>query len=242
MYYMYKTKIITLKHNNMIPALTIWLFKKYGRPFLTKHNITFRRVILPVKKLSVTILFVAISSLAFAQEQTLNYNVLHSGNTVGHMKLQQVKDGDDTFLKIASDVKMRFVFSIQVNIQEDSHYRNGKLLCSHVSRKVNGKQKADKLTRANGDCYQLTDDGKISSINQKQISNNLTMMYLQEPVGLSQIYSDNFQQFVQVKQVESHTYRINLPDGNYNYYTYTNGICSKVDIHHSLYTIQIQLV
>jgi len=242
MYYMYKTKIITLKHNNMIPALTIWLFKKYGRPFLAKHNITFNRVMVPVKKLSVTILFLAISSLAFAQEQTLNYNVLHSGNTVGHMKLQQVKDGDDTFLKIASDVKMRFVFSIQVNIQEDSHYRNGKLLCSHVSRKVNGKQKADKLTRANGDCYQLTDDGKISSINQKQINNNLTMMYLQEPVGLSQIYSDNFQQFVQVKQVESHTYRINLPDGNYNYYTYTNGVCSKVDIHHSLYTIQIQLV
>jgi hypothetical protein len=226
----------------MIPALTIWLFKKYGRPFLNKHNITFSRVMVPVKKLSVTILFLAISSLAFAQEQTLNYNVLHSGNTVGHMKLQQVKDGDDTFLKIASDVKMRFVFSIQVNIQEDSHYRNGKLLCSHVSRKVNGKQKADKLTKANGDSYQLTDDGKTSSINQKQINNNLTMMYLQEPVGLSQIYSDNFQQFVQVKQVESHTYRINLPDGNYNYYTYTNGICSKVDIHHSLYTIQIQLV
>ncbi|MDB5086380.1 MAG: hypothetical protein JWR09_374 [Mucilaginibacter sp.] len=242
MYYQYKTGIITLKLNNMIPALTIWLFKKYGRPFLNKHNITFNRVMVPVKKLSLTILFIAISSLAFAQEQTLNYNVLHSGNTVGHMKLQQVKDGDDTFLKIASDVKMRFVFSIQVNIQEDSHYRNGKLLCSHVSRKVNGKQKADKLTKANGDSYQLTDDGKISSINQKQISNNLTMMYLQEPVGLSQIYSDNFQQFVQVKQVESHTYRINLPDGNYNFYTYTNGICSKVDIHHSLYTIQIQLV
>lgn len=242
MYYQYKTGIITLKHNTMIPALTIWLFKKYGRPFLIKHNITFSGVMLPLKKLSITILFVAISSLVFAQEQTLNYNVLHSGNTVGHMKLQQVKDGDDTFLKIASDVKMRFVFSIQVNIQEDSHYRNGKLLCSHVSRKVNGKQKADKLTKANGDCYQLTDDGKISSINQKQISNNLTMMYLQEPVGLSQIYSDNFQQFVQVKQVESHTYRINLPDGNYNYYTYTNGVCSKVDIHHSLYTIQIQLV
>lgn len=226
----------------MIPALTIWLFKKYGRPFLNKHNITFSRALAPVKKLSITILFLAISSLAFAQEQTLNYNVLHSGNTVGHMKLQQVKDGDDTFLKIASDVKMRFIFSIQVNIREDSHYRNGKLLCSHVLRKVNGKQKADKLTKADGDSYQLTDNGKISSINQKQINNNLTMMYLQEPVGLSQIYSDNFQQFVQVKQVDSHTYRINLPDGNYNYYTYTNGICSKVDIHHPLYTIQIQLV
>lgn len=225
----------------MIPALIIWLFKKYGQPFLNKHNFSINRVTLRLKSASVTILFLAISSLALAQEQTLNYNVLHGSQTVGHMQLLQRKDGDDIFLNIASDVKMRFVFSINVNIREDSHYHNGKLVCSHILRIVNGKQKANKITKENGDNYQLSDDGKLSTINQKQISNNLTAMYLQEPVGLSQIYSDNFQQFVQVKQVESHTYRVNLPDGNYNFYTYTNGICSRVDIHHSLYTIRIQL-
>ncbi|MGZ3872275.1 MAG: DUF6134 family protein [Mucilaginibacter sp.] len=192
--------------------------------------------------IAITLLLIVISTLAFAQEQTLNYNVLHKGSTVGHMKLQQSRDGDDIFLKIASDVKMRFIFSVCVNIEEDAHYRNGKLLSSHVLRTVNGKQKANKSTRVSGEHYQLTDDGKISTINQKSISNNLSMMYLREPVGLSQIYSDNFQQFVAVKQMVGHTYRINLPDGNYNDYTYTNGICSKVDIHHSLYTIQIQLV
>ncbi|ASU36249.1 DUF6134 family protein [Mucilaginibacter xinganensis] len=229
------------KSGKMIPALSIWLFKKYGRPFLNSRNISLSRLFAPLKKATVTILFLTLSSFAFAQEQTYNYDVLHSGHSVGYMKLQQLKEGNDTFLKIVSDVTMRFIFSIRVNIREDAHYRDGKLLSSHVIRKVNGKQKADKFTKANGDQYQLTDDDKIGSINQKQIINNLTMMYLHEPVGLSQIYSDNFQQFVQIKQVEEHTYRINLPDGNYNYYTYTNGICSKVDIHHSLYTIQIQL-
>ena len=223
----------------MITALLIWLFKKYGRPFLHKHKTRFAFV--PVKRISVTILFLAISTLVFAQEQTLNYNVMHGDKTVGHMKLQKTMNGDDTFLKVASDVKMRFIFSIQVNIREDAHYRNGMLMSSHVSCLVNGKQKANKITEACNGCYQLTDDGKVKSIDQKQINNNLTLMYLQEPVGLSQVYSDNFQQFVQVKQVDSHTYRINLPDGNYNFYSYTNGVCSKVDIHHSLYTIQIQL-
>ncbi|MCO5946015.1 DUF6134 family protein [Mucilaginibacter flavidus] len=225
----------------MITALLIWLFKKYGRPFFYQHKSFFNQFTIPVKRLSVTILFVALSGLAFGQEQTLNYNVLHSGHTVGHMKLQQRKDGGDTFLNVASDVKMKFIFSIQVCIREDAHYSNGKLLSSHVSRMVNGSQKADKSTKANGESYQLTDGSKVSSINQKQINNNLTLMYLQEPVGLSQIYSDNFQQFVKVEQTGSHTYRINLPDGNYNFYTYANGVCSRVDIHHSLYTIQIQL-
>ena len=223
----------------MIPALIIWLFKKYGRPFLNKHNIRF--AFAPVKRVSMIIIFLTIGTMAFAQEQTLNYNVMHGDKIVGQMKLQKTMNGDDTFLKVASDVKMRFVFSIQVDIREDSHYRNGMLMSSHVSRMVNGKQKANKITKACNGCYQLTDDDNVKQINQKQINNNLTLMYLQEPVGLSQVYSDNFQQFVQVKQVSSHTYRINLPDGNYNFYTYTNGICSKVDFHHSLYTIQIQL-
>ncbi len=160
----------------MVPALIIWLFKKYGKPFLNKHNILLSKIMAPVKRASVTILFMAIGTLAIAQGQTLNYNVLHKGNTVGHMKLEQYKDGDDIFLKIASDVKMRFLFSIQVNIEEDSHYRNGKLLSSHVLRMVNGKQKINKFTKVAGESYQLIDDGKISSINQKQISNNLTMM------------------------------------------------------------------
>ncbi len=223
----------------MITALLIWLFKKYGKPFLNKHHIRF--AFAPVKRLSITIIFLALGTQAFAQEQILNYNVMHGDKTVGHMTLQKTVEGDDTFLKVASDVKIRFVFSIQVNIREDAHYRNGMLISSHVSRIVNGKQKASKITKACNGCYQVTDDGKIKSIEQKRINNNVTLMYLQEPVGLSQVYSDNFQQFVRVRPVDSHTYRIDLPDGNYNFYTYTNGICSKVDIHHSLYTIQIQL-
>src|ERR1700759_1535623 len=118
----------------MITALLIWLFKKYGRPFLYQNKYFFTRLVMPVKRLSLTILFVALSTMAFGQERTLNYNVLHSGHTVGHMKLQQRKDGGDTFLKVASDVKMKFIFSIQVGSREDAHYSNGKLLSSHVSR------------------------------------------------------------------------------------------------------------
>src|SRR3569833_1935450 len=163
----------------MITALLIWLFKKYGRPFLNKHNV--RVAFAPVKRLSITIIFLAIGTLTFAQDLTLNYNVMHGDITVGHMKLQKT---------------------------------------------MNGKQKANKITKACNGCYQLTDDDQVKSIDQQQINNNLTLMYLQEPAGLSQVYSDNFQQFVQVKQVSSHTYRIYLPDGNYNFYTYTNGICS----------------
>src|ERR1700744_348037 len=164
----------------MIPALLIWLYKRYGRPFLNKYNLSLNNIVAPLRNVTITILFIIIGSRASAQEQTLNYNVLHSGKTVGHMTLQKHSDGDDTFLKVASDVKISFLFSVNIRIEEDSHYRDGKLLSSHVSRMVNGKQKANKITKANGDNYQLVDNGKTSALNQKQINSNLNMMYLHE--------------------------------------------------------------
>lgn len=225
----------------MIPALLIWLFKKYLAPALQSRNIHPLHYIRPLKKAGVLLVFICFSGGLLAQEQTVKYNVLHSGKIVGHMDLYQKRNGDDLYLKMISEVKMRFIMSINVNINEESVFENGKLISSHVCRNVNGKEKANRQTKVAGDAYQTLAEGKSGRVDQKQISTNLMLLYCHEPADKAQIYSDNFQQFLQVKQVSQHVYRIDLPDGNYNFYSYTNGVCSKVDIHHSFYTIQIQL-
>lgn len=176
-----------------------------------------------------------------AQEQTVKYNVLHSGKVVGHLNLYRKQQGDDLYLKMISEVKMRFIFSVKVDIQEESMFSNGKLINSTVCRHVNDKEKCNRQTKAVASGYQTVAEGKCGRLDQQQIGANLMLLYCREPDDKGQVYSDNFQQFLQVKQVSAHVYRIDLPDGNYNFYSYTNGVCSKVDIHHSLYTIQIQL-
>lgn len=225
----------------MIPALLIWLFKKYLAPALRDRNISALTFINPLKKVATLLALLCFSSGLMAQEQMVKYNVLHSGKVVGRMDLYQKRTGDDLYLKMTSEVKMRFIMSIKVDIHEESFFQNGKLISSRVCRNVNGKEKANRQTKACGDCYQTLAEGKSGQLNQKHISQNLMLLYCQEPDDNAQVYSDNFQQFLQVKQVSQHVYRIDLPDGNYNYYSYTNGVCSKVDIHHSFYTIQIQL-
>ena len=66
------------------------------------------------------------------------------------------------------------------------------------------------------------------------------MLYFQEPFNKQIVYSDNFQQFLTIEQVDLHRYKIVLPDGNYNYYTFTDGLCSTVELHHSFYTVYLQ--
>jgi hypothetical protein len=223
----------------MIIALLTWLFKKYAMPAISRYreNKDFKSI----KNTAALILMLAFCTPIFAQEQTTKYNVLHSGKVVGHLDLYQKRNGESLCLKMISEVKMRFIFSIRVNCNEESTFQNGRLVSSHVLRNVNGKEKANRQTTAAGDAYQTVAEGKSGKVNQKDISANLMLLYTHEPADNAQVYSDNFQQFLKVKQTGNHVYRIDLPDGNYNYYTYANGVCSKVDIHHSLYTIQIQL-
>ncbi len=37
-------------------------------------------------------------------------------------------------------------------------------------------------------------------------------------------------------------YKITLPEGNYNYYRYKDGVLQEIEIHHSFYSANILLV
>ncbi|MEO8583233.1 MAG: DUF6134 family protein [Flavitalea sp.] len=225
----------------MIVLFTIWLIKKFNGYHATKNNFLIKNRLIHTQSSILLILFLSTGTPLVSQHQTLHYKVIHNGNSVGKIQLQHTKDGNDVFIKVTSDIKMRFLINFQVNAEEDAHYHEGKLVYSQVHRFVNGKSRTNKSTKALDGSYQLNDDGKITSFNYKQINCTVSMMYVMEPYAMAEIYSDYYQQFIRIKKVTDHKYRLFLPDGNYNDYTYVNGVCNIVDVHHSMYTVQIQL-
>jgi hypothetical protein len=225
----------------MIPEIILWLFNKYWIPSGHKVNKSKPSVKQLKKAGGMFIMLLLFSFALYAQEQTREYNVSYKGSNVGSMQLYQNKTGANVYMKMVSNVQMNFIVNIKVNTEEESFFQSGKLIYSNVSRKVNGKEKADKQTKATGDIYQTSSDGKPGSINNKLIDYNFILLYCNEPVNIQIVYSDNFQQFLQIQKVSDHKYKIELPDGNYNYYSFQNGICSNVEVHHTFYTIQITL-
>ena len=175
-----------------------------------------------------------------AQNQKTDYKIIFRGDSVGNMQLCKNKTGDNISLKLTSSVRIHFFIKVNVKCQEMSSFQNGRLIYSNVSRVVNGKEKAARQTRAYGDTYEATSFGKAVTSTIKPIDYNLNMLYFQEPFNKQIVYSDNFQQFLTVEQVALHRYKIVLPDGNYNYYTFRDGICSTVELHHSFYTVYLQ--
>ena len=192
-----------------------------------------------------TILFLTTFLFLFfvlnAQEQKNEYKVIFRGDSVGTVQLCKNKTGDNVSLKLVSDVRIHFFIKVIVLCDEISSFQNGRLIYSNVSRIVNGKEKAAKQIKAIGNTYEATSFGKTVPSTIKSIDYNLNMLYFQEPFNKQIVYSDNFQEFVNVEQVAEHRYKIVLPDGNYNYYTFRDGICSMVELHHSFYTVYFQL-
>jgi hypothetical protein len=228
----------------MIPALLFWLFKKYVLP--TCNNLIVRFQINTFhqylkKQTLLSLLLILFAFQAGAQEEIATYQIKRNGDVIGQMQFKQKRAGNDTFLQMDSKVKTRFIFEIDVQTNDESHFKNGQLMWSSVYRKVNGKEKEHRETKLSNQNY-LLQAGKKTNSMAGSIHYNMMLLYCKEPVNISQVYSDSFQQHLTIKKTAPNTYRINLPDGNYNDYFFQNGICKVVKVHHTLYTITMELV
>jgi hypothetical protein len=190
---------------------------------------------------SLLIILLSISVSTQAQQNQFEYTIKRNGDEVGTIHLTQGIAGNRTVLTMESEVNTRFIFNFKAKAKEEAIYDDGIMTWSSIYRKLNGNVKADKKTKANGSTYTVYKGNKTETLNNYPIKYNMLSVYISEPVNITQVYSDNFQKHIDIQKVADHHYKIKFPDGNYNEYFYTNGICSKVEVHHSLYSATIEL-
>jgi len=176
-----------------------------------------------------------------AQEKRLEYNIKRNGDVVGNIHFIQGIAGNRTVLTMESEVNTRFIFNFKARGKEEVIYDNGIMTWSSIFRKLNGTIKVDKKTKANGSAYTVYKGSKKETLNNYPIRYNMLSVYIIEPLTITKVYSDNFQQQIDIQRIADHHYKIKFPDGNYNEYFYTNGVCSKIEIHHSMYSATIEL-
>ena len=185
--------------------------------------------------------FLAITQLALAQSRQLDYVIKRKGNEVGTLSILQQSSGNRTIYKMKSEVKTRMILMFTAKGQEEAVYENGVLVSSWVYRKMNGNEKSNKRLQLSGSSYVVSKGSKTEPLPVPAIKYNMLRLYTQEPVNISTVYSDNFQEYVDIKRMGHQHYRIRFPDDNYSDYFYRNGICVKVEVHHSLYNASIEL-
>lgn len=183
----------------------------------------------------------ALSFIAYSQTTKLEYRIIRKSNEIGSLVFTRDQLAGKTVLKIESIIKTRFVFLVSINAIEESIYENGIMVSSYLYRKMNGSEKLNKKTWLDGQQYVINKGHHYELFKTYPIHFNLICLYQQEPQYVYNVYSDNFQKFLPVQKLGDHHYRVDFPDGNYNEYYYINGICARVEAHHGLYQVTMQL-
>ena len=178
---------------------------------------------------------------AAAQERKLIYDVVRKEKIIGKIDFVETVQGNKKFLSMTSDVKTKYIFAFSDNTSETAAYVDGVMMYSSFYQKQTGSGTTNKYTIASGNAYKLT-DGAVETLKDiSPIRYNMLLLYTDIPVAIDKVYSANFQQMLSIKKMEDNRYRLTLPDGKYNYYTYKNGVCTMVEIVRTLFTLQFVL-
>ncbi len=225
----------------MIPTIIYFLLRRYRRMNPAKAE----RLTLAMQKASrillLFILLLLIGYLALPQDTQLQYTIKRKGNEVGSISFSQQYSGNRRVLKIESQIKTRFLFLFTAMGREESVFENGVLIWSSIYQKLNGSERVNKKTQLIGTNYVITKGKESESGNSFPIVYNMICLYAKEPVNIAKVYSDAFQRFLDIQMLGDHYYKIVFPDGNYNEYHYSNGLCTKVEVHHRLYRSSFEL-
>ena len=200
-----------------------------------KHQSTFVSFWLA---LSLTMLTFSASS----QTKFLDFQIVRNENKIGTVHFSKNTSGTTDSLKMESNVKTRFIFTFIGFVLESATFRNGVLLESSIYRKFNGDEKANKQHRAVNSQYIISKGKNSMVMKDYPITYNMLSLYCNEPVNISRVYSDNFEQFLLIQKLGNHKYRITLPDDNYNIYHYIDGVLNRVEVHHTFYTVNLLLI
>lgn len=174
-----------------------------------------------------------------AQYIQLNYKITRNGDEIGWLRIEKTTKGNTSDLLLVSEIKTKIVFPITVFVKESSTFERGKLVYSSQIRKTNGTLNLEKQTRLVANEYEVLENGARQELSFTSIGTNLQCLYFDEPVNLKSVYCDNQKCFVKVGKTTDGGYNVKFPNGNTNSYYYKEGVCTKIKILHTFYSVEI---
>lgn len=173
--------------------------------------------------------------------QSLTYHVMNGNSKIGWLSIEKRDSLNTSMIKLNSEVKKRIVFLFTVIEKEEICFKDGLMQRSYIYRKINKDVKADQYTVFKDNFYTVYKKKQTEPVMIDGIRFTQANLYFSEPTNINQVYSDHYQAMLPVEKISGGYYKLKLPDGNYNYYYYTNKVCSKIRIERSLFTVEFIL-
>lgn len=171
--------------------------------------------------------------------QTLLYNVYVANKKSGTMRIHVSREDDSQFSVHCEANVSTMLAKVYTLIQTE--YRNGHLQNASVMQKVNDKERDNtKITRQNA-TYYIERKNKEKSTLKDAVAYSIGLVYHVEPGERKTIFSEKYGVFCPIKEVTPSRYELQMPDGKKVYYTYTDGICTKMQTKQMMMDVRFEL-
>ena len=168
------------------------------------------------------------------------YSANRNGKEIGWMKTISSQVGNELFLTTESNLVIQMLFSFEAKAITANKFIGNTLYQAGVHRTLNGKIKLENALQFINGQYKII-KGKSEQSFSKPIINTVTSIYFKEPVNITQLFSEVYLCYVELKKTAPSVYTSLLPDGGSMTYSYTVGKLTHITAKTAYGTVQFQL-
>lgn len=183
-----------------------------------------------------------ISSNLLAQEYA--YAIRMGGKDIGEITASRTETQSTETYKVLSNVDFKVLWK-KYNRKTDNFviYEDSAIKTSYSSISMNNKlEDSTAINWINNSykCYRYSDKKKEAC--DSLVSYSSVKLYFEEPIGMKEIYSERFLAYCPIELIGAHKYKLYLPNGKENCYTYESGELIEVFVDRTWFNIRFQKI
>ncbi len=174
-------------------------------------------------------------------EQKIKYSIMYGNSKVGTLHAKQFVENGKTHYEIKSDIKARLIKMFHVVFRLNVVFNRDFMVKARVKNVVNDEIWDKSNIRWKGNCYRIKKDEEDPyQLCHNKARYSTACLYFRAPKGRSELFSENYANFIPIEEKSSGKYALKLPSGNTNYYYYDNKSLQKAIINDAM--VQLKFV
>lgn len=176
-----------------------------------------------------------------AQLENFNYDVLIDGRPVGTYTASRTEANGVSIFRVETNTAAGLIRRSEIKSVMLSSYKDSKMMSTDIKTWVDNKLESSSVLFWDGNQYVKRDGDELSEICSDMVSYSSACVYFEEPFGRTALFYENYGRNLQVVNLGNHQYKVGLPNGSVEFYTYEKGKVVTVEIVQSFATTTLNV-
>lgn len=153
-------------------------------------------------------------------DQQLDFKITFRGNQVGEVSAEKLHQGNEIHYEITSQVQVSMIKTFKIDFSLQNYYANQGLEQANLKNSVNDNLRDFSSIQWEGSHYKVMKANDTFKLHKEKALFSTACLYFQEPINRSEVFSENYLEYIPIEKVEADQYKLKLPSGNSNLYYY----------------------